>query len=213
MPSTVYPPSESDATPPGTLSPQDAQIIAARGGYGAEDPAATITADDIAEVAHQLGRTPRGMVAISARCVCGRPWAVKTAPRLDDGTPFPTLFYLTHPALTAAASTLEAAGVMKEMTQRLSEDESLAAAYRSAHEAYLAEREALAHVSEIEGISAGGMPTRVKCLHVLIGHSLSAGPGQNPLGDEAIALAINARLFTPGQCQCVARPAEEAADG
>ncbi|GAA2516673.1 DUF501 domain-containing protein [Rarobacter incanus] len=165
---------------------------------------------DIAEVNWQLGRTPRGIVGISARCACGRPLAVKTAPRLPDGTPFPTLFYLTHPALTAAASTLEAAGVMKEMTARLEADARLAAAYGAAHRAYLAEREALGDVPEIAGISAGGMPTRVKCLHVLFAHALSAGPGINPLGDEALAMAIRARLYDPARCQCVARPHSDA---
>ena len=42
-------------------------------------------------------------------------------------------------------------------------------------------------VPEVENVSAGGMPNRVKCLHSLIAHSLSAGPGVNPLGDEALA--------------------------
>ena len=68
------------------------------------------------------------------------------------------------------------------------EDDELAAHYRRAHEEYLVEREAIAHVPEIDGITAGGMPTRVKCLHVLVGHSLAKGPGVNPLGDEALEL-------------------------
>ncbi|RYZ25631.1 MAG: DUF501 domain-containing protein, partial [Propionibacteriaceae bacterium] len=105
-----------------------------------------------------------------------------------DGTPFPTLYYLTCPRLTGAIGTLEASGLMAEMTQRLGEDAELAAAYRAAHESYLAEREAIGHVEEIDGISAGGMPDRVKCLHVLVGHSLAKGPGVNPLGDEAVRL-------------------------
>jgi hypothetical protein len=77
---------------------------------------------------------------------------------------------------------------MAEMTSRISEDSGLADAYAGAHDAYLAEREGLASVPEIEGISAGGMPTRVKCLHVLVGHALAVGPGVNPLGDEAVQL-------------------------
>ena len=75
---------------------------------------------------------------------------------------------------------------MAEMTDRLAEDPELAAAYTAAHEAYLADRAALGDVPEIAGISAGGMPTRVKCLHVLVGHALAAGRGVNPLGDEAV---------------------------
>ncbi len=146
------------------------------------------TAADLAALEGQLGRTPRGVVAIAWRTPTGEPGVVKTAPRLDNGTPFPTLYYLTEPRLVAACSSLESQGVMAEMSQRLLDDQDLAAAYRAAHEAYLAERATLGQVPEIEGISAGGMPTRVKCLHVLAGHALAAGPGINPLGDETLAL-------------------------
>ena len=110
-----------------------------------------------------------------------------TEPRLPDGTPFPTVYYLTCPKAAGLIGTLEASGVMAEMSDRLEHDETLAAHYRRAHEAYLADREALGQVEEIAGISAGGMPTRVKCLHVLAGHALAAGPGVNPLGDEVVA--------------------------
>jgi hypothetical protein len=77
---------------------------------------------------------------------------------------------------------------MKEMSDRLADDPALAAAYSAAHDDYLARRYELGRVAEIDGISAGGMPTRVKCLHVLVGHSLAVGPGVNPLGDEALAM-------------------------
>jgi hypothetical protein len=143
---------------------------------------------DIAAIAEQLGRPPRGMLEVSSRCPSGHPSGVKTEPRLPDGTPFPTLYYLTCPRLTGAIGTLEASGLMAEWTQRLAQEPELAAAYRAAHESYLTEREAIGHVPEIDGISAGGMPDRVKCLHVLVGHSLAKGPGVNPLGDEAIRL-------------------------
>ncbi|WP_061961677.1 DUF501 domain-containing protein [Demequina flava] len=159
-----------------------------------------VTDADIAALRSQLGREPRGVVAIAARCVCGKPTVVHTAPRLPDGTPFPTQYYLTHPEAVSAVSTLEANGVMKEMTEKLGEDEELAAAYRAAHERYLEERYALEDVPEIHGISAGGMPDRVKCLHVLVGHSLAAGPGVNPLGDEALERISHA--WTPDRCTC-----------
>ena len=160
----------------------------------------TVEPADLALVAEQLGREPRGVVGVAARCVCGRPTVVRTAPRLPDGTPFPTTYYLTHPAATAAVSTLEASGLMREMTARLAEDAELAAAYRAAHEHYLARRAELGDVPEIAGISAGGMPTRVKCLHVLVGHALAAGPGVNPLGDEALALLRG--TWSPDRCTC-----------
>jgi uncharacterized protein len=148
----------------------------------------SVSPEDVSAVSEQLGRPARGIVSIAHRCKCGRPDVVETEPRLPDGTPFPTTFYLTCPRLASAIGTLEAEGVMKEMTDRLGEDEELAARYRAAHEDYLRRRELLGDVPEIAGISAGGMPTRVKCLHVLVGHSLAAGPGVNPLGDEALAM-------------------------
>jgi hypothetical protein len=98
------------------------------------------------------------------------------------------MFYLTCDRLAGEIGTLEASGLMREMSERLASDPALSKAYEEAHLAYLAEREAIAHVPEIAGITAGGMPTRVKCLHVLIGHSLAKGPGVNPLGDEALEL-------------------------
>ncbi len=140
---------------------------------------------DLDAVARQLGREPRGVLEIAYRCPNGEPAVVKTAPRLADGTPFPTLYYLTHPALTAAASRLESSGMMRDMTARLDHDPALAAAYRRAHESYLAERDALEPLGTT--FSGGGMPDRVKCLHVLIAHSLAKGPGVNPLGDEALS--------------------------
>jgi uncharacterized protein len=141
---------------------------------------------DLDAVARQLGREPRGVLAIAYRCPDGDPGVIKTAPRLPDGTPFPTLYYLTHPALTAAAGRLESSGVMKQMTARLVTDPELAAAYRRAHASYLADRDAVEPLGT--KVSGGGMPDRVKCLHVLIAHSLAKGRGVNPLGDEALAM-------------------------
>lgn len=146
-----------------------------------------LTAEDEAAVTAQLQRPPRGVVDVASRCPCGRPAAVTTRPRLADGTPFPTTYYLTCPRATSACSTLEASGLMARMTARLAEDPVLAAGYRQAHEAYLRDRAVLGEVPEIDGVSAGGMPDRVKCLHVLAAHALAAGPGVNPLGDETLA--------------------------
>lgn len=162
--------------------------------------AADVTERDVEVLTEQLGRPPRGVVGVAARCVCGRPLVVRTAPRLDDGTPFPTTYYLTSPQAVAAVSTVEAGGYMKELTARLAQDEELAAGHRRAHEAYLADREAIAHVPEIAGISAGGMPHRVKCLHVLVAHALAAGPGVNPVGDEVLAMIAD--RWRPDRCSC-----------
>jgi uncharacterized protein len=169
-------------------------------------PSSTPTQQDLDTLSLQLGRPVRDVVEIPARCVCGSPLVAATAPRLSNGIPFPTTFYLTHPTVTAAVSRLEAAGVMAEMTQQLSENQQLAEQYQKAHEHYLQERErirkkaALEPVWEIDGITAGGMPTRVKCLHVLAGHALAAGPGINPLGDQTLELISSE--WTPETCTC-----------
>jgi hypothetical protein len=149
---------------------------------------AGLEASDRQIVAAQLGRPPRAIRAVAHRCPCGNPDVIETSPRLADGTPFPTLFYLTCPRAASMIGTLEASGLMSRMTDRLKVDDELAAAYRLAHQRYLARRLSHGRVPEIDGISAGGMPTRVKCLHVLIAHSLAEGSGANPLGDEALAL-------------------------
>jgi uncharacterized protein len=140
---------------------------------------------DLATVHEQLGRPPRDALTVAHRCPCGNPDVVATAPRLSDGTPFPTFYYLTCPRAASEIGTLEASGVMRDMTERLAQDEGLATRYRGAHESYLAERRRYGDVPEIDGVSAGGMPDRVKCLHVLVAHALAAGPGVNPIGDEA----------------------------
>jgi uncharacterized protein len=160
-------------------------------------PFAPVTDADLAVLRAQLGRPARGVIGIAARCVCGNPTVVATSPRLPDGTPFPTFYYLTHPAATAAMSTLEAEHVMPELAAAL-DDEDVAAQYLRAHEAYLRDRAGFGEVPEIDGISAGGMPTRVKCLHALAGHALAAGPGVNPIGD----LALERSTWSPARCVC-----------
>lgn len=154
--------------------------------------------EDTAVVAAQLGRPPRGARAVAHRCPCGLPDVVRTSPRLDDGSPFPTLYYLTCPRAVAACSRLESRGLMSTMNARLAEDPELAARYRAAHADYLARRDAIEVVPEIAGTSAGGMPGRVKCLHALLAHALAAGPGTNPFGDEVRELV--GPWWTAGRC-------------
>ncbi|GAA4752437.1 DUF501 domain-containing protein [Modestobacter marinus] len=144
-----------------------------------------VTDAERAVIARQLGRPPRALVGVAHRCPCGQPDVVETAPRLEDGTPFPTLYYLTCPRATAAASRLESAGRMRDWQAELATDPELAAGYRAAHESFLATRDSRDVLPT--RASAGGMPDRVKCLHALAGHALAAGPGVNPIGDRAVA--------------------------
>jgi hypothetical protein len=156
-----------------------------RGGREGHVDDLVIGPEDLAAVAAQLGRSPRASRAVAHRCTCGLPDVVETAPRLDDGTPFPTLFYLTCPRAASAVGRVEASGVMREMTSRLESDPELAARYQSAYDDYLARRDAIEALGTT--VAAGGMPTRVKCLHVLVAHALAVGPGVNPFGDEVLA--------------------------
>lgn len=149
-------------------------------------PYAEPTSADIAAVSEQLGREARGVVGIAARTASGEPAVVATASRLPDGSPFPTFYYLCHPEAVAAASRLEAVGMMNEFNDMLAEDDEMRARYERAHEQYIADRDTVGEVAELAGVSAGGMPTRVKCLHALMGHALAAGPGVNPIGDLAL---------------------------
>jgi hypothetical protein len=153
---------------------------------------------DLAAVATQLGRPARGVHAVAHRCPCGLPDVVQTEPRLPDGTPFPTVYYLTCPRACSEVGRLEGGGIMGSMSERLHADAELAEQYRQAHQRYLDDRAALGDVPEIEGVSAGGMPDRVKCLHVLAAHALAAGPGVNPLGDETLTLLP--AWWTAGPC-------------
>ena len=178
-------------------------------------PFAPPTEAEIAAVSEQLGRPARDVVGIAARCVCGAPTVVSTRPRLADGTPFPTFYYLTHPAATAAVSTLEAQGEMPKLAALLDGSAivgtepataltaaTISAHYRAAHESYIADREMFGSEPEIAGISAGGMPDRVKCLHSLVGHALAAGVGINPIGD----LALERSSWDPSVCECAKVP-------
>jgi len=162
-----------------------------------------IDPSDEAAVAAQLGREPRAIHEVGHRCPCGNPDVVTTQPRLPDGTPFPTTYYLTCPRAASRIGTLEGSGLMKEMQDRLATDPALATGYEAAHLRYLEARARIAldvgqSVPEIEGVSAGGMPDRVKCLHVLAAQSLAQGRGVNPLGDEVLDQL--GAWWEPGPC-------------
>ncbi|MDO5049447.1 MAG: DUF501 domain-containing protein [Actinomycetaceae bacterium] len=165
---------------------------------------------DMKILERQLGRVPRGVLGIAARCVCGAPLVVATSPRLPDGSPFPTLFHLSHPGAVKGCSVLESNQWMEVLNEKLREDDELAEQYRRAHREYIAQRESYEVVPEISDFSAGGMPDRVKCLHALLAHTLAAGEGANPMGDLAEKKLAEERLWERGKCTC--RPGETPAD-
>ncbi|MBT1176294.1 DUF501 domain-containing protein [Bifidobacterium callimiconis] len=170
---------------------------------------------DIDVVQRQLGRFPRGMVAVGARCVCGNPLAVITRPLVEGRIPFPTTCYLTSPEAVKAVSRLEADGDMVEYTRQVQDDPETKAAYERAHEMYLEFRHQLAErlgddESHIEGISAGGMPVRVKCLHALTGQALVMGAGVNPVADDVLRRVKP--QFDPNVCRCAVPYGADAAE-
>ncbi|MCS4485214.1 DUF501 domain-containing protein [Gleimia sp. 6138-11-ORH1] len=168
------------------------------------------TAQDLKILELQLGRVPRGVMGIAYRCNCGAPAVVATKPRLEDGTPFPTMYYLTHPAAVKGCSVLEAGKWMEELNQLLAEDEALRTAYAQAHNHYISSRDAIEEVPEIKDFSAGGMPNRVKCLHAILGHTLAAGQGVNPIGDILVSRLEADGLWKPQECSCL--PGQTPAD-
>lgn len=155
-------------------------------------PGEPLSDADRSTVAAQIGRPPRGAQAVSARCGFGLPAVVRTAPILEDGTPFPTLFYLTCPVAVRDLGRLEAHGRMRELNEALAEDLALRDSYAEAHEKYL---ELRGPAGPNEGVTAGGMPNRVKCLHALYAHELG---DSNPIG--AIARAEIEPIDCPGPC-------------
>lgn len=177
-----------------------------------DNPASDVDKD---MVYRQLGRFPRGMVSVGARCVCGRPLAVITRPCLEDGTPFPTTFYLTSPEAVKAVSHIEAEGFMRECNELLKNDANIAEQYAKAHEIYKLFRHNLAirlsdseeHISDV---SAGGMPVRVKCLHAILAQTLVMGSGINPIGDMVLARISNE--FDPGVCRCTTPWSDDSAE-
>ena len=142
----------------------------------------------------QIGRDVRGSVAVAARCRYGLPLVVRTAPRLPDGTPFPTLYWLACPAARVAVGRLEAAGWNAKLSQRVAADPELAAAHAAAHAAYLAQRDAIAPLPGSPGV--GGLPGRVKCLHALYAHH--AATGADPVG-RIVSHAVDP-IDCPGPC-------------
>jgi hypothetical protein len=145
----------------------------------------THSEDDAHIVETQLGRPLRGRWAVARRCHLDLPMVVENHPRLDDGSPFPTLFWLTCPLLHRRVSRLEGGGGMAAMTRRLAVDDDLRARLEDSLIRYRARRDDH-EVVEDSGAPPGGGPRRVKCLHAHTAHELADPP--NPAG--AIALAV-----------------------
>lgn len=157
----------------------DALRPAADAAYDAQLAREPMDDDEAAVAARMIGRPLRGRSAAAVRCAWGLPAVLRVDPQLDDGTPFPTTFWLSCPLAGRAIGRLEASGIMRELTAELARDDDLAQAYGGAHDRYVAARDRLGPAVPGDP-SAGGMPGRVKCLHALYGHHLATR--DNPIG-------------------------------
>jgi uncharacterized protein len=165
--------------PPTTSGLDDALRPAPDASYAAQNAREPMDAVDATRAAAMIGRPLRGRSATAVRCGWGLPAVLRVDPQLEDGTPFPTMYWLSCPLANKAVGRLEASGVMQDLTQRLRDDPDLAAGYAAASDRYVAARDELgARVPRDD--SAGGMPVRVKCLHTLYAHHLATR--DNPIG-------------------------------
>ncbi|MFN2587459.1 MAG: DUF501 domain-containing protein [Actinomycetota bacterium] len=126
----------------------------------------------------------RGSWGVAARCHLGVPMVIESHPLMEDGSPFPTTFWLTCPILVRRASGLEASGTMAAMTERLARDRALRERLEVALRRYRERRDAHLVIKESGGPPGGG-PDRVKCLHAHLAHELADPP--NPIGALALA--------------------------
>jgi hypothetical protein len=111
---------------------------------------------------------------------------IENHPRLDDGSPFPTLFWLTCPILIKRVSKLEGEGGMEALNVTLSQDASMRARLSDAIAALRMRRDAH-EVIQDAGAPPGGGPERVKCLHAHTAQELVEH--NNPMGARALAAA------------------------
>jgi hypothetical protein len=139
-------------------------------------------------VSWQLGREPRGSWRAVSRCRHGAPVVIATRPELEDGEPFPTLYWLTCPTLSERVSALESEGAAEKWSTRLSTDRDLADAMRSADEVYRRLRQAESIDSDrcaMVGIAGQRDPLKTKCIHAHVAAYL-AGVA-DPIGDAVLS--------------------------
>ncbi len=140
--------------------------------------------DDRAAVAAQIGRPSRAPVTVMARCPLGLPVSVQMPPLLDDGTPFPTRYWLTCPLAVTRVDRLESAGGVRAMSRRAAAIAEFGDRLDAAHRRYAEDRDAalppgseLRPTGGVAGIEGGG----VKCLHAH--YADHAAGNDNPVGE------------------------------
>lgn len=141
------------------------------------------SADDRRVIEVQIGRPLRAESKVVVRCHLDMPVVLEVPPHLDDGTPFPTLYWLTCPLANSRIGRLEGAGGVKRMEAKAASDPVFGAALDAAHDSYAAERSSRLTRTDAPQPSGGvgGAATGVKCLHAHYAHA--AAGGDNPVGE------------------------------
>ena len=134
-------------------------------------------------VAAQIGRPPRAESTPVSRCHLGLPVVIRVPPVLEDGTPFPTLYWLTCPLATVRIGRLEAAGGVKRLDQKAEVDAEFGRDLTAAHASYERERDLLLTegASPVPSGGVGGASAGIKCLHAHYAHTRAGGV--NPVGE------------------------------
>ncbi|MGK0499801.1 MAG: hypothetical protein ACJAYG_001446 [Oceanicoccus sp.] len=161
----------------------------------------TITPEQLTTIRQQLGREPRGMVAIAASSANGVPLVLQVRSLVDD-QPFPTLYWLCSKDLHKAISRIEGRGWIKHIEARLRQEPDLADRYKQDHQRYIAHRWQAMHPDDKQRIEAreltslfdqygiGGISKwhNVRCLHMQYAHHLAAGNCIGQIMDDEFGL-------------------------
>jgi hypothetical protein len=139
--------------------------------------------DDAAAVAAQIGRPLRSPADVVVRCPLDLPVVTRVAPILDDGTPFPTRYWLTCPLANKRIGRIESAGGVRAMDRRAERVPGFGTRLEAAHARYAAERDALVPPGTTPRPSGGvaGVETGVKCLHAHYADHVVGN--DNPVGE------------------------------
>ncbi len=141
---------------------------------------------DRATASAQIGRPVRSEVTVRRRCSLGLPVVIEVPPLLEDGTPFPTHYWLTCPLAQRRVGRIESAGGVRAMDRRVETDAAFAQAVAAAHARYAADRDALVPEGASPAPSGGvaGSEHGVKCLHAHLADTFAGN--ENPVGSLVV---------------------------
>ena len=88
----------------------------------------------------QLNRNLRSEIKVVVKCHFDLPVVVDVPKNLHDGTPFPTMFWLTCPMYVKKVGTLESHGMVKELDKQLNSNKKLRKLWSKRQKSYEKER-------------------------------------------------------------------------